>query len=431
MSVVRTSRAAALTACSVGNLALGLALQWYVLGVLGPGYQTDAYFAAATVPAILLAVINGSLMHVLVPLLAGEEPAAFRAQAWTFFGAAGVLFGGLALVLAGTSALWVPWLVPGFSPAARQLAVELTVIQLVAMVFSAWSGVLAGVHHARARFVVVEASFFGVSLLSLGCLAWALPRYGIVGVAWVTVVRSALQAAVLLPGLGAFARPDLGAPIVGVAWRRVRPLIAGTIYYKSGPMVDRFLASLAAPGSLSLLNLCQQMYQAANDLVNKVVIGPLVPLLVRHLKAGDDQAFRRSYRRRALGLGLATSAGYVALLAVGYGLLGRLVGVGSIGAADVDRLWQLIVAMGGFLVFGLIGQSFAAAFYATGETHTVTKIGVLGFTLGVGLKVILFGRLGLVGIPVGAGLHQLINALALFIVLERRRAGSPFAYNSP
>jgi putative peptidoglycan lipid II flippase len=59
------------------NLVLSLVIQWYVVTRLGVGAATDALFAGMAVPQLVLAVVSGSLMHVLVPLLSGEGAGAF------------------------------------------------------------------------------------------------------------------------------------------------------------------------------------------------------------------------------------------------------------------------------------------------------------------------------------------------------------------
>ncbi len=59
----------ALGSLAGGNLLLGLLIQWYVVTRLGVGAATNALFAGMVVPQVVLAVVSGSLMHVLVPPL--------------------------------------------------------------------------------------------------------------------------------------------------------------------------------------------------------------------------------------------------------------------------------------------------------------------------------------------------------------------------
>jgi len=76
--------------------------------------------------------------------------------------------------------------------------------------------------------------------------------------------------------------------------------------------------------------------------------------------------------------------------------------------------------MGGFLIAGGMGQILAGAFYAEGDTGTPATVGIIGFTLGILFKVIGFFQLGLIGLAIGASLHQLFNTTVLFVLLKKR-----------
>ena len=59
--------------CAGMNIVLTFFYQVFVLASIGPGLKTDALFAGRVLPALLMAVVSGSLTHVLVPLLAVRE----------------------------------------------------------------------------------------------------------------------------------------------------------------------------------------------------------------------------------------------------------------------------------------------------------------------------------------------------------------------
>jgi putative peptidoglycan lipid II flippase len=407
------------------NILVAFVVHGYVLIAVGPGVETDALFAGAALPQLLLAVISGSLIQVLVPLLAAEEDQQFRRVAWCFFVLVGAAFTALAVILSGLSPFWIPLLFPGLSDAGKLLATELARIQLVGMVFLALAGVLRAVHYARQRFLWTECGHLIESCIGFGLLVWALPRYGIKVAAWVSVLRAILQTLLLLPGLGAYCRPDgVGAAIIK-AWQRLKPLFFGTIYYKTGPLVDRFLSSMVPAGGLSLFFLGYQMYGGLNDVINKAVTGPMIPILVKSATVSDWPSYRRLYQQRLRWVVTVTSAAYLFLVFVGEKALGLLIGHGGVTADNIRLLWWILVAMGGLLIAGGMGQILAGAFYAEGDTRTPATVGAIGFTLGTAVKVIGFLQLGLVGLAIGATLHQLFNTVVLYIYLEKRFKKTP------
>ncbi|HEY6019250.1 MAG TPA: lipid II flippase MurJ, partial [Candidatus Paceibacterota bacterium] len=184
---------------AAANLGFAFLFQWYVLTQLGPGAETDALFAGMTLPQLALLVISGSLMHVLVPMLAGESDERLHHDAWAFLILIGGLFGALAIILFVTAQWWVPVTVPGFSKETQDLTTELTRIQLIGMVLAALNGVQWAVYHAQQKFIWPEFSPLISGVVGFALLVWLLPRYGIEAAAWIGTLRLALQTLFLMP----------------------------------------------------------------------------------------------------------------------------------------------------------------------------------------------------------------------------------------
>lgn len=400
------------------NILITLLFQWYVITQLGVGIETDALFAGMAMPQLILTVVSTSLTHVLVPLLATEEPTEFRRNAWGFFLGISSIFTVLALVLYLTAGFWVGWLVPGFSDAARALTVSLTRIQLVSMIFTASVSVLWSIYHAKQKFVWVELSTLLATLLSLGLLVLLLPVYGVTGAALLIVLRSALQVVWLLPGLGRWIRPDWSSSAMRSAWQRIRPLLLGTAYYRTDPLVDRFLASMAPAGGLSLLYIAQQIYGVANIVAEKAIAAPMVPLLALKANAKEWIEFRRIYQRRLLAMGGLTLIGYVVLLLAGERILNLLIGHGGVTAANVHLLWLIMVALVGFFIAGAMGVVTSKTFYAMGDTSTPTKMSIVTYTLYIPAKVFGFYRYGLLGLAAVTSGYLFVNLALQILLLE-------------
>lgn len=416
---------------AAASIGLAFVSQWYVLTHLGAGAETDALFAGMTLPQLVLAVISGSLVHVLVPLLAGEDEAHLHHDAWAMLVLVGGSFTLLALALYATAHWWTPWLVPGFSPAAQALTVELTRIQLAGMVFAAVNGVQLAAYHARDRFVWPEVTLALSGLIGFAAIVWILPRYGVAAVAWITSARLGLQTLLLLPGMGKPAWPDLRTPAIALAWRRVKPLLLGTAYYKTDALVDRFLLSAAASGSLSLYYLAQQLYLATTEVMDKAIAAPLVPRLSTLHKQGDRAGFRRNYHRGLLVVSALSLAGLLLLGAAGEGLLDLVFGYRNFGAGDVQALWWIMIWLAGMFVGAIAGQVAATAFYALGDTSTPTWTSAVAYTVYIPCKVAAFSLYGVMGLAVATSLYYLANLLVKLVLLQRSFADEPAPCPSP
>ena len=403
---------------SATNIVLGLFIQWYVITTLGVGIETDALFAGMVLPQLILALFSTSLTYVLVPILAIEDEESFRRDAWAFFLSITGFATALSLVLYVTAQWWVPLLVPGFSASGRALTVELTRIQLATLIFTAAASVLWSVYGARQKFIWTEASALAANVAGVLLLVWMLPRYGIRAAAWAMVLRTGLQLACLLPGLGR--RPALSwkSRAQTEAWRRIKPILLGTIYFKTDPLFDRFLASMAPAGSLSLLYIGQQIYGAAGQIINKAIAAPMVPLLAIQAKAGDWQTFKRTYRRRLAAISALTLSAYLALLLLGRPSLRFLIGHGGITEENVSLLWWIMLALWGVLLGGALGQVTSLAFYALGDTRTPTRLGIWTYTVYIPAKILVFIYYGLTGMAVSISIYVALNFILQLILLE-------------
>jgi putative peptidoglycan lipid II flippase len=406
---------------TVANICIAFLFQWYVLTQLGPGMETDALFAGMTLPQLVLAVISGSLMHVLVPLRAGEDEYRLRHDAWGFFVLVGGLFSLLAAILYVTAPWWVPLTVPGFDEAGKELTIELTRIQLIGMVFSAINGVQWAAYHARQQFVWAEFTPILASVFALLLLVWALPRYGVIAAAWISTLRMALQTLLLAPGMGKPVWPDLRSPAISSAWQRIKPLLLGTAYYKTDPLVDRFLLSTAGSGSLSLYYLAQQIYGADGQVYNKAIAAPLVPLLSKLHKAGDRDGFRRAYHRKLWQVGAISLAGLLVLGLYGQAMLDLLVGHGNVSADNVKELWWIMIWLGGMFIGGVTGQICSTSFYACGDTITPTRISMITYTAYIPCKVAAFYLWGVMGLAIATSIYYMTNLSLQVYLFEKKQ----------
>jgi putative peptidoglycan lipid II flippase len=408
-----------LAGLAICSAALAILMPWYVVTRLGVGVETDAFFASGALPQLIFLVASFSLTQVLIPLLATEDEKTFRRDAWGFFLSVTGLFSLLGVVLFVLAPYWVPLLVPGFSDEAKQLAINLSRIQMLAMVGNASVAVLWSVHYARQKFIWAELSPVFANILSLLFLFWTLPHYGIVAAAWANVLNLALKLGFLMPLLGRWQKPQWNSYAMREAWRRVKPFLLGQTYSKSDPLVDRFLTSMSTAGNLSLLYIGQQIYSAINLIITKAISAPTVPRLALAAQSGEWIRFRRTYRQRLWWMaGLGIAAGVI-MLVFGESLLHLMIGHGGITAQNVRMLWWIMLALSGLLIGGTAGQVTSVAFYAMGDTKTPTMLFIWTFTIYVPIKVLVFVHYGLVGLAVATSAHLLLNFLLQFIVLER------------
>jgi putative peptidoglycan lipid II flippase len=401
-----------------GNILLGFIYQWYTVTTVGPGAETDALYAGMVVPQLVLAIIAGSLTHVLVPLLSNQRDEGFHQDAWVYFQGIGLLFSTVTGILYLTSYIWVPWTVPGFDANTKSLTLSLVRIQLVGIIFAALTAVLWSVNYARQRFIWVELSSIISNMIGFGLLVWGLSRFGIVAAAWAMILKTFLQTLFLLRGLGRYSRPDWRSESLKEAWRRLKPLLLGNTYYKTDQLVDRFLASMAPAGGLTLLYMAHQLYGSGNTILNKSIATPMIPVMAQKAHVRDWKTFRYIFLKRLLVMGGLTGLGFLVVLIFGKPLLTVLFGHKRFGIENIATLWWLLVALVGVWIGGGMGAITSTTYYAKGDTRTPTKLGIWTYTLYVPLKVGSFILFKLTGLAISTSLFYITNFLLQLYFLK-------------
>ncbi|WP_019451250.1 lipid II flippase MurJ [Cupriavidus sp. BIS7] len=406
-----------ITALNTGALFV---YQWFVVTQLGAGNGTDALFAGMVMPQLVLNVVSGSLGYVLIPMLAVVDKEVRSSAIWSFAVALALIFGGLAVVLWVLAPWWVPLSVPGFDAVAVQQTVTLTRIQLMGMIFAGLGAPFNAAYQAEHRFIYPSFMAFLASVLALCFVVLFLGHAGVEIAAWGLMLRAVFQFVFQVPVGFPFAAPNFRDKNFREALRKLKPLIAGTVYYKTDQLLDRFLASMTPSGSLSLLHLAQQVYAAGNLVLTNAIAMPLTPRLAKHADHRDWGSFRREVLRTLLILGGLGLLVFALIVFPGRYVLELVFAHGNFKIEAVDRLWEIMLALGMVWLSGLTGQVLSTSFYAMSDTRTPTKIGVIGFTLGIGLKIVGLMLGGVIGVAIGSGIYMVFNSVVSYILLFRR-----------
>lgn len=401
------------------SLLINVAIQWLILVYIGPGEKTDAYFSAQVIILIPLTILGDSVIKVLAPLLAGLPKADLRGVekvfVWQFF----LGFTAIAAALIASASIWVSVLYPGLSVQALNLTIDMARIMSLTLIFVGMTTVLKSAYHAEQRFIYPEFSQLIASILVLLGILYALPIYGIVSVAWGTVIRWLLHSVILFRGKGWHGHSKPDQIIIRNAWRRIRALLYGASIYKTGPLVDRYLASLGPAGSISLLVFGHQLYTVLLGLIDIVVAAPFISVAAAGVKAGQFTHLWNKYLKTIVVTGIGSLAVWAIFILLGRWLLELFLGYGKFDYEQLNKLWMLMAIMGGLLVAGVAGQVTAGFLYALGETTIILRIAIINFFICILIKVFAFKAIGLPGIAIGIVTYQLLNAIAFYYFLNK------------
>lgn len=408
------------------NIVCAFASQVVIYGTIGPGRNTDAYFASSAIPQLAISIIATTAAGALLPRLATPDLRAAHRLAITSLLAAVFATFLLSLPFFGTTTLWVPALFPGFGGEQRQLCQDLVSVQLFTLPLIAANATLGAWQQARGRFAALEGLNLAMTLCVIAGLLALLPVHGIVAAAWVSLARFAAQFLILLAALvreqpAGGRQLDTRADLRSV-WRAARPLLSGNLYFKTDVLVDRHLLSMSAAGSLSLFSLAQTVQGALSSVIGQALGSTAVPRLAAAFRDGNAAQFRNDYRRSLFYITLmSTACLIVVLLALeaAQGLVPRLTSQ-RFSTEAVSDMWFMLLALGGIPIFGSIGTLVSGAYYATGDTSTPTVVSAVTFTAFIALKLIVFSTSSIYAFCVLTSLYYLANALILAVLLNRQ-----------
>lgn len=414
-----------LSLLTMGQLLTSFGIQWYTIAHLGAGSQTDALYAGSTLLQLCSAVVLDQLSFVLVPLLAAREEHERAALAWPLFVGIGGLFAMVTLILYGAAPYLVPFMTPGFTEPTALLAVELGRIQLLGLAGAACFTVLSSLYHVRNRFLWPSGAVLLCTLLGWGILVAALTSLGVRLAAWVQVLLWCGPALLLAPGLGAWASSPVNHRLVfRDLWLRVRPLLLSAAFLRTGFVMDRFLTSFLAAGSLVLLDVTWRVMAALVRIFNQGLVTPSVPTLATLAKSGRWPEFVRLCHGRLLWMGVAGVTAFLLLL--GMATLGRSFAdnLSSVGvtADALETIQIVLLAGGGLLLFGGLTYVLVNAFYAEGETRIPAQVEIGTSLAGLALKGVGFLVGGLIGIAVATSIQYALSSILLGLLFHRRMA---------
>jgi peptidoglycan biosynthesis protein MviN/MurJ (putative lipid II flippase) len=367
---------------------------------------------------MLQAIAASLLTPVLIPIFAGERDEKLVSDAWTVLLVVTAISGLISIVLFISISAWMPLISPGFPSHDRELLARMVGIQLMGGILLAVNVVLTAVHHARLSFLRAEVAPLASGVIALIVLYWALPVYGVIAAAVITVVKAGVETFLLLSAIGLPRVLNFKSAALIEAWRRMRPLLLGVVYYKSDVAVDRYLLSMANSGSLSLYYLAQQIHSAASLVLTKALISPMVPVLSRFHKAKEMSGFRDVYRRRLKQIAILCLLVVLIWWFIGRPMLGGVVGHKNFDQRSVGELWSIVILLSGMFAGAVLGQLCSSVFYAVGDTRTPTAMSVITYTCYIPCKIFAFSLWGVPGLALTTSIYYLLNFAIQAVLIE-------------
>jgi len=396
--------------------------------------ETDAYFAAFTIPDFLNYLLAGGALSItFIPIFArylaeGREEDGYRSfsSIATVMGIAMLFF-----VIVGeflTERL-IPLIAPGFPPDQVHLAARLTRIVLPAQLFFYLGGLLMAVQYARNRFFLPATAplIYNAGIILGGLLLGR--TIGMAGFAWGVLAGSFVGNFVVQAigarrtGLAFFPRFDLHDPGLKEFVRLSIPIMLGFSLVVVDEWMTRIFGSFLLAGAITWLNNARRLMQVPVGIFGQASGVASYPFLSALAARGEREAMWEtlSVTLRWVFLVSCAAAAVTSVLSREVVLV-----VYQRGAFTIEDTLQTAAALAFFSV-GIpmwCAQTIVSrGFFALKDTWTPTLVGTGAWLCTLPVYYWLTQRMGVRGLALASTIGISLYAVALFGILMGRTVG--------
>ena len=385
---------------------IGFAREALIAAYYGATPETDAFFFANSMPAMLFpAVCSGistAFLSLYVKRMEERGIAEGDRYASVMLGLTSLL--GLALGLIGVlfSPVLVPLLAPGFSGAQLALAVSLSRIMLGSFILLMLQYMLTAILNAKRFFVGCQICALLYSLSVVLITVFLGPGQDMYALSWTVVLALLIQAAGLavccvrrvqwkwgLSGIRAE---------VGILLHLAIPILLGNSVLQINTIVDKALGSLLPDGSLSALNYGNTL----SALVTSVLVTSLSTVL-----------YSKTLTQSIEGLSLLLVPISIVSTLSAQDIVTFIYARGVFDQQAVAYTSTVLAVYAPMFVASGIREVLTRGFFAMQDTKTPMWNSAVGIGCNIVLSLLLVRPLGIAGIALGTTVSAYVTAVLL------------------
>ncbi|MEN8241428.1 MAG: murein biosynthesis integral membrane protein MurJ [Chloroflexota bacterium] len=404
----------------------GLVRQVMIANIFGTEGEIDAYYAALGLPDMLFALVaGGALASAFIPTLTEFLERNDREGGWKLTSSianlvtlAMVVFGVVVFIFALPVVEIV--LAPDFSPALQQLTADMLRILLLSPILLGLSGLVTGVLQAHQSFLLpsFSSTLYWVGVI-IGLLVF-VPSMGIYGLAWGTILGTAMHLGVQIPGLLKLPKRKysfslgLDMPAVRQVGRLIAPRLLGAAIVQINFLVSINLASGMLEGSLTAFKNAYMVMTMPQVVIAQSISIAALPTFSAQIARGEREGMRSSLASSLRSILLLSIPAMVGLILLRTPVISMLFERGAFDQRSVTlTAWALLWYSAGLVSHSVL-EIIVRAFYAMQDTRTPVIIGVGAMSLNVVFSLTLPGLFERIGWLPHGGL-ALANTLATTI----------------
>lgn len=422
---------------------LGFVRDTLIARIFGAGMATDAFVVAFKIPNLLRRISGeGAFSQAFVPILSEyrkqRTPEATRALVNHVASLLGLFLVGITIL----GMLAAPWIIrltsPGFvhAPEKFALTTDLLRITFPYILFISLVSMAGGVLNAYSKFQVPAFTPVWLNLSFIVAALFVAPHFNhsIYVLAWAVFVGGIIQLLYQLPYLqkiGMLPRYALNLEDEGVKriLKLMGPAIFGVSVAQISIVLNNIFASFMPTGSVSWLYFADRLMEFPTGVLGVALGTILLPSLSKaHVDKSSGEFSQLLDWGLRLTFMLAIPAA-VAMAVLSKPLVASLFYYGRFTPVDVMQTERALIAYSLSLLGLIMVKVLAPGFYARQNVKTPVKIALFTLTMTQVMNVgfLMFTSLQHAGLALAVGLGACLNAILLWVNLQRSGAFQPQA----
>ena len=405
-----------------------------VSNTFGTGTDFDAFTAANQLPEVFVTLISGgALAAAFIPVysnyLSGKSARESARLANTILTLVIAVLGGISAI----GIIIAPWitselLVPDFPEEIQSLTAMLMRIILFQTTLFGISGVLSSILNAHQHFALPALAPVALDIGYVIGLLLFVPRMGISGLAWGTVLGGVLHILIQVPALARFKyrfRPALGLKMKGTleTIRLMLPRIVTLGAIQVADLIIIRLTSGLSAGSTSGYFYGYYLMQLPETLFGTAIAVVVFPTMAEHFNAGRIEDLKRLSMTALRIIWLLTVPAAVGIAMLGRQAIALLLERGAFTSTSTSLVYGVLVFFSVRIISEASLEILARLFFAQHDTKTPMYIALGWLAVTIGLSYYFFSAMGLGGLALASTIAFSLQSIALYI-LNRRRLGS-------
>lgn len=416
---------------SLISRVLGFIRDMLIAKNFGAGMYTDAYNIAVTIPETVFMLVGLAISTAFLPMLSKIKAKKGQKEMYSFANNVINILFIVSLIFFIVTSIFskeiVFLLAKGFTPEASLLAIKLTRITLLNLLFLSINACFTSLLQVNEDFVIpsILGLFFNLPMIIYLLL---FKNYDIVGLTIANVIGNFFRVSVQLPSLFThgykykfiinFRDDRLHAILVLII-----PVIIGAGANSLNMVVDKNIASHLEVGSISALDYAQKLIFFINSIIVTSITNVAYPLMANMRSSGNKNGFIDILKKSIIYLAILLIPITIGIIIFGKDIVSIVYGRGQFTEHAVVLTTLALLGYGTGIFFTGIRDILNSTLFSMGKTKITTINGIIGVIVNVVFSIILSRYIGIIGIAIASAIAMMVTSILLLMSIIKIEKG--------